>query len=74
MSTKKEAVQELQHQMLLLREIHDECAGIIEEHFPEEVSYCRAYEILDFGWSSNPYNRTFQSLIADIEMRMEEES
>jgi hypothetical protein len=64
--SKKDAIKELRWQLDQLKEIHDECVGIIEEHFPLEVNKCKSYEILDFGWSSNPHNKTLETFIEDL--------
>lgn len=64
--SKVEAIQELRHHLTQLKEIHDECVGIVEEHFPLEVNKCKSYEILDFGWSGNPYNKTLETFIEDL--------
>ncbi len=63
MSNKAEALEALNYIMEQLRELHDEAAGIIEEEWPEEVQSLKAYQVLDFGWSSNPYDHTLESFI-----------
>ena len=72
--SKSEAIKELRWQLAQLREIHDECVGIIEEHFPLEVNKCKAYEILGFGWSVNPHNKTLETFIEDLEGVLKEET
>jgi len=74
--SKKEAIQELRWQLDQLKEVHDECVGIIEENFPREVNKCKAYGILDFGWSSNSYDKTLETFIEDLVgvVREEEEN
>lgn len=70
---RQEALQELQHHFQQLKEIEDEVGGIVAEYFPEEVSWAKAYDILNFGASTNPYDNTFEKLIENIQRRDQEE-
>lgn len=64
---KLEAYNELIEIMQELQDLGEKAESITREHFPNEMSWARAYRIFDFGDSVNPYDNTFEKLLEKIE-------
>lgn len=64
---KTEAVMELTNILDELQMLGNQAKDIIAQHFPSELRRGEAYGVFDIGHSSNRYDVTLASIIADIE-------
>lgn len=69
----REALMDLQNILDQAAQLGDEARGIIQSTFPEELRGAEAYDVFNFGSSSNSYDNTLESLISDIERRFSED-
>ena len=69
----QEALMDLQNILDRAAQLGDEARQIISDVFPEELRGAEAYEVFNFGSSSNSYDNTLESLISDIEQRFSED-
>ena len=69
----QEALMDLQNILDRAAQLGDEAKQIISDVFPEELRGAEAYEVFNFGSSSNSYDNTLESLISDIEQRFSED-
>ena len=69
----QEALMDLQNILDRAAQLGDEAKQIISDVFPEELRGAEAYEVFNFGSSSNRYDNTLESLISDIEQRFSED-
>jgi hypothetical protein len=71
--SQKEAIGDLQSILYQLDELGNEARQIVRDEFPEELSGAEAYDVFEFGSSSNRYDKTLATLIDGIIRRSEEE-
>ena len=64
-----EELKEIDHQLI---DLGQQAESIINEHFPEEKSWCEAYKVFRFGQSVSTYDQTFEKLIDNIERARDE--
>ena len=69
----QEALMDLQNILDRAAQLGDEARQIISDVFPEELRGAEAYDVFNFGSSSNSYDNTLESLISDIEQRFSED-
>ena len=69
----QEALMDLQNILDRAAQLGDEARRIISDVFPEELRGAEAYDVFNFGSSSNSYDNTLESLISDIEQRFSED-
>ena len=69
----QEALMDLQNILDRAAQLGDEARSIIQDTFPEELRGAEAYDVFNFGSSSNSYDNTLESLISDIEQRFSED-
>ena len=69
----QEALRDLQNILDQAAQLGDEARSIIQDTFPEELRGAEAYDVFNFGSSSNSYDNTLESLISDIERRFSED-
>lgn len=69
----QEALMDLQNILDTAAQLGDEARQIISDVFPEELRGAEAYDVFNFGSSSNSYDNTLESLISDIEQRFSED-
>jgi len=69
----QEALMDLQNILDRAAQLGDEARSIIQDTFPEELRGAEAYDVFNFGSSSNSYDNTLESLISDIERRFSED-
>ena len=69
----QEALMDLQNILDRAAQLGDEAKQIISDVFPEELRGAEAYDVFNFGSSSNRYDNTLESLISDIEQRFSED-
>jgi hypothetical protein len=69
----QEALIDLQNILDQAAQLGDEARSIIQGTFPEELRGAEAYDVFNFGSSSNSYDSTLESLISDIEQRFSED-
>lgn len=69
----QEALMDLQNILDQAAQLGDEARSIIQDTFPEELRGAEAYDVFNFGSSSNSYDNTLESLISDIERRFSED-
>ena len=69
----REALMDLQNVLDQAAQLGDEARQIVKDHFPRELSAGEAYDVFNFGSSSNSYDKTLESLIGDIEMAAEDD-
>ena len=67
------ALMDLQNILDQAAQLGDEARSIIQDTFPEELRGAEAYDVFNFGSSSNSYDNTLESLISDIERRFSED-
>ena len=67
------ALMDLQNILDRAAQLGDEARSIIKDTFPEELRGAEAYDVFNFGSSSNSYDNTLESLISDIEQRFSED-
>jgi len=72
-SEQKEAIYDLENILDQAAQLGDEARDIIKQHFPNELSAGDAYDVFNFGSSSNSYDKTLETLISDIQRTAEEE-
>lgn len=65
--SQREAYGRLQDILSELQDLSSEAVTLVAEHFPQEKSWCDAYGVLKFGSSGNPYGRTMEKLLENIE-------
>lgn len=70
---KQAGIQELKRILNDAAALGDEARQIFEMYFPNELRTAEAYDIFSFGSSSNSYDTTLASLIADMEEESDEE-
>lgn len=64
---KQAGIQELKRILNDAAALGDEARQIFEMYFPNELRTAEAYDVFSFGSSSNSYDTTLASLIADME-------
>ena len=69
----QEALMDLQDILDRAAQLGEEAKQIISDVFPEELRGAEAYDVFNFGSSSNSYDNTLESLISDIEQRFSED-
>jgi hypothetical protein len=69
----REAIYDLQNILDQAAQLGDEARQIVKQHFPNELSAGDAYDVFNFGSSSNRYDKTLETLISDIERAAEED-
>ena len=69
----QEALMDLQSILDRAAQLGEEAKQIISDVFPEELRGAEAYDVFNFGSSSNSYDNTLESLISDIEQRFSED-
>ena len=69
----REALLDLQDILDRAAQLGDEAKEVIASHFPEELNRAEAYDVFNFGSSTNQYDTTLESLISDIEQKSEED-
>jgi len=69
----REALLDLQDILDRAAQLGDEAKEVIASHFPEELNRAEAYDVFNFGSSTNQYDTTLESLISDIEQESEED-
>jgi hypothetical protein len=69
----RDALMDLQNILDQAAQLGDEAKQIISDTFPEELRGAEAYDIFNFGSSTNSYDNTLESLISDIEQRFSED-
>ena len=69
----QEALRDLQDILDQAAQLGDKARSIIQDTFPEELRGAEAYDVFNFGSSSNSYDNTLESLISDIERRFSED-
>ena len=70
---KQAGIQELKRILNDAAALGDEARNIFEIYFPNELRTAEAYDVFSFGSSSNSYDTTLASLIADMEEESDEE-
>ena len=70
---KQAGIQELKRILNDAAALGDEARNIFEMYFPNELRTAEAYDVFSFGSSSNSYDTTLASLIADMEEESDEE-
>lgn len=70
---KQAGIQELKRILNDAAALGDEARQIFEMYFPNELRTAEAYDVFSFGSSSNSYDTTLASLIADMEEESDEE-
>ena len=66
-SDAREGLTELQGILDRASELGEEARDIVRTFFPDELNTAEAYDVFNFGSSSNSYDNTLESLIRDIE-------
>ena len=69
----REGLMDLQDILDRAAQLGEEAKEVIASHFPEELVRAEAYDVFNFGSSTNQYDTTLESLISDIEQESEEE-
>ena len=69
----REGLRDLQDILDRAAQLGEEAKEVIASHFPEELVRAEAYDVFNFGSSTNQYDTTLESLISDIEQESEEE-
>ena len=69
----QEALMDLQGILDRAAQLGEEAKQIVSDVFPEELRGAEAYDVFNFGSSSNSYDNTLESLISDIEQRFSED-
>ena len=69
----REALLDLQDILDRAAQLGDEAKEVIASHFPEELNRAEAYDVFNFGSSTNQYDTTLESLISDIEQESRED-
>jgi hypothetical protein len=72
-SDAREGLIELQGILDRASELGEEARDIVKTYFPDELRTAEAYDVFNFGSSSNSYDTTLESLISDIEERDRED-
>ena len=72
-SEQREAIYDLENILDQASQLGDEARDIIKQHFPNELSAGDAYDVFNFGSSSNSYDKTLETLISDIQRTADEE-
>jgi len=70
---KQAGIEELKRILNDAAALGDEARQIFEMYFPNELRTAEAYDVFSFGSSSNSYDTTLASLIADMEEESDEE-
>ena len=69
----RQGIIELQGILDQASQLGEEAKDIVHLYFPSEMRRAEAYDIFNFGSSTNQYDNTLESLISDIEQESEEE-
>jgi hypothetical protein len=64
----RDALMDLQNVLDQAAQLGDEARQIVKDHFPQELNAGEAYDVFNFGSSTNSYDKTLETLIGDIEM------
>lgn len=63
---KNEAIKNLQDIREKIDTLCNEAKEIVDQHFPEQSSYCDSYRIWEMTDSSNRYDTTVATFICDL--------
>ena len=69
----RDALMDLQNVLDQAAQLGDEARQIVKDHFPQELNAGEAYDVFNFGSSTNSYDKTLETLIGDIEMAAEDD-
>jgi hypothetical protein len=69
----RDALMDLQNVLDQAAQLGDEARQIVKDHFPQELNAGEAYDVFNFGSSTNSYDKTLETLIRDIEMAAEDD-
>ena len=69
----RQGIIELQDILDQAAQLGEEARDIVHLYFPDELRTAEAYDVFNFGSSSNSYDNTLESLISDIEERDRED-
>ena len=62
-----DAVERLQEINNTIGDLSTEAEDLVKQYFPQYSSKAESYGVFQWGWSSNPYDTTFNSILEKIE-------